>query len=332
MRLMATPPKRNNNSAPKVSVIIPAYRVAPFIRETLDSVLAQSFADYEIIIINDGSPDTAELETVLADYNDLIYVKQENRGAGAARNEGLRRASGELVAFLDGDDIWYPDFLSEQVRLLESNGGYDLVYADAMKFGDPEREGHTSMEESPSRGEVTFSSLLSGRCSVITSAVVARRQPIAAVGLFDENFPNSQDFDLWLRLIRDGGARMTYQRKSLVGRRIYPGSLAADPIKSFGGELRVLDKVAARSDLTPQERATLERTVVKRRATMAVIEGKRALVRGDFATASNQFAQANRCLHRFKLTLVLLGLKIAPRWLQRLEQRRTPESHLLYSR
>src|SRR5215472_1596311 len=195
---MATPPKRNNNSPPKVSVIIPAYRVAPFIHETLDSVLAQSFKDLEIIIINDGSPDTTELEDVLANYNGLIYLKQENKGAGAARNEGLRRARGEVVAFLDGDDIWYPDFLSEQLRLLESDGGYDLVYADATKFGDPEREGHTSMEESPSRGEVTFSSLLSGRCSVITSTVVARRQPIATVGLFDENFPNSQDFDLWL--------------------------------------------------------------------------------------------------------------------------------------
>jgi len=109
---------------PVVSVIIPAYNVAPFIGDTLRSVLAQTFSEYEVIIINDGSPDTVELESVLAPYLDrIIYLKQENQGAGAARNTGLRAARGEFVAFLDGDDQWLPAFLEKQLKLIRSGPG-----------------------------------------------------------------------------------------------------------------------------------------------------------------------------------------------------------------
>src|SRR5262245_33441277 len=98
-----------SKQSPSVSVIIPAYNIAPFIAEALESVLAQTFTDYEIIVVNDGSPDTEELERVLAPYLSRIrYFKQENQGAGAARNAGLNVATGEYVAFLDGDDVWYP--------------------------------------------------------------------------------------------------------------------------------------------------------------------------------------------------------------------------------
>src|ERR1041385_762350 len=99
---------------PVVSVIIPAYKVAPFIRETLDSVFAQTFTDFEVIVINDGSPDTVDLENAIENYRHAItYLKQANQGAGAARNAGLRVARGHFVAFLDGDDLWLPNFLSE---------------------------------------------------------------------------------------------------------------------------------------------------------------------------------------------------------------------------
>src|SRR5258708_17999800 len=93
------------SEGPMVSVIRPAYNVAPFIGEALDSVLAQTFTDYEIIVINDGSPDSEKLEHVLEPYwRGIIYLKQENRGAGAARNAGLKAARGKFVAFLDADD------------------------------------------------------------------------------------------------------------------------------------------------------------------------------------------------------------------------------------
>src|SRR5262252_9042330 len=89
------------NHVPTVSIIVPAYNVAPFISETLDSVFSQTFKDFEVIVINDGSPDTRELESTLERYLDRItYLKQANRGAAAARNAGLAVARGEFVAFL----------------------------------------------------------------------------------------------------------------------------------------------------------------------------------------------------------------------------------------
>src|SRR5882762_7560487 len=115
---------------PRVSIIIPAYNVAPFIRETLASVFAQTFTDFEVIIINDGSPDSEEFELAIKPYRERIrYLKQENRGASAARNAGLRAAGGELIAFLDADDLWSPNYLAEQLKFMREQD-CDLVCAD----------------------------------------------------------------------------------------------------------------------------------------------------------------------------------------------------------
>src|ERR1700745_3077470 len=93
--------------SPRVSVVIPAYQVAPYIAETLESVFAQTFTDYEVIVVNDGSPDTDELHHAIQPYRErLSYVTRQNGGCSAARNSGLRVARGELVAFLDADDLW----------------------------------------------------------------------------------------------------------------------------------------------------------------------------------------------------------------------------------
>ena len=110
------PQTRHSDTAPAISVITPAYNAAKYIGEALDSVLNQTYASHEVIVINDGSPDTNELERQIRKYPATIhYIKQENRGAAAARNAGLRCARGEYVAFLDADDRWLPNFLAEQL-------------------------------------------------------------------------------------------------------------------------------------------------------------------------------------------------------------------------
>lgn len=316
--------KPADTKAPAVSVVIPAYNVAPFIGEALDSVMAQTFTDFETIVINDGSPDTQELERVLEPYMErIIYLKQENGGAGAARNAGLRVARGEFVAFLDADDAWLPNFLSEQVTFIKSGEGYDFVYADAVLFGDSPKAKGTIMQREPSVGPLTFESLLGERCIVNTSSVVARRQPILDVGLFDETLRNSQDFDLWARLAKRDGARMSYQKKVLVRHRVRAGSLASDGINSVEGELKVLDKISRRSDLTTSERSTLARTVALRRASVAVDWGKRRLQEGDFAAARLSFEHAYDYYRSTKLRVVLLWLRLSPRTLQHFYRLRT---------
>lgn len=304
---------------PTVSVIIPAYMVAPYIAETLDSVLAQTFEDYEVVVVNDGSPDTAELERALAPYVERItYVRQENRGAGAARNNGLRHARGRYVAFLDGDDLWLPDFLSELVALIESGGGHDLVYADALLFGDSPLAGTKYTDTCPSEGEVTLESLLAERCHIITSGVVARRRPIIEVGMFDESLRNSQDFDLWARLAKRPGARMTYSTRVLLRHRKYRTSLSASAFNTIGGLLKVFEKISRRDDLTPGERRALEQTVALRSASIELERGKVRLLDGDFTAAASSVATANDYFQSWKLRLILFWLRVAPRLLRRL--------------
>ena len=307
------------DAKPAISVIIPVYNVASFIGQALESVFAQTFTSFEVIVINDGSPDTARLEQEIAKYRDsIVYLSQPNRGAGAARNAGLRIARGEYVAFLDGDDIWLPQFLEEQLKLIGSGGGYDLVYADAIYFGDSSNEGATYMTLNPSHGDVTFEKLLCSECNIVTSTVLARREPIIRIGCFDERFPNSQDFDLWLRLIRDANAKITYQKKVLVRRRMYEGSLASDPIRSYSGELAVLDNVRSRTDLTVEENKLLERIARKRHSRIEVLKGKRLLAVGDFQTATESFFAAKQYQPSMKLSAVLLGMRIAPRMLRQI--------------
>src|ERR1700730_233454 len=156
------------NLMPRVSVIIPAYNTAHYIEATLESVLAQTFPDYEVIVVNDGSPDTPALERVILKYESRIrYIKQENRGLAGARNTGIRLARGELLAFLDSDDIWVPDYLASQLKLFEETPSLDVVYSDALHFGDPALAGKTYMQTCPSNGPVTLENLINEDCQVI---------------------------------------------------------------------------------------------------------------------------------------------------------------------
>src|SRR5690348_1054941 len=112
-----------------MSVIVPVYQASEYISAALDSVLAQTVSGLEIIVVNDGSPDTEELERVLEPYREwIVYIYQENGGPSAARNAGIRAAHGRYIAFLDADDYWQSAYLSSQLSFLEVNSGVDLVY------------------------------------------------------------------------------------------------------------------------------------------------------------------------------------------------------------
>ena len=318
------PSSLQESPRPAVSVIVAAYNAAEFIGDTMASVFAQTFGGFEIVVVNDGSPDTAELEAALAPYLDrIVYAKQENRGAGAARNRALRGARAPLVAFLDADDQWLPTYLEEQVAFLDA-GGYDLVYADAEIFGDSPDASRTFMETAPSEGAVNFANLVSGRCNVITSGVVARKALVLEVGLFDEGLRNSQDFDLWIRMIR-AGARAGYRRKVLLRYRQHAGSLSGDAANRVARELIVLDKIET-YDLTPEERAEVSRARERVRAGVELETGKLHLARGRFEEAREAFKRASSFHKSWKLRALVLALRVAPRLVLRLTRRRLPDS------
>lgn len=315
---------------PKVSVIIPAYNVAPYIGETLDSVFGQTLADCEVIVINDGSPDMEELERALKPHLKRIKcIKQENRGASAARNAGLRAARGEFVAFLDADDLWLPNYLDEQIKFIRERN-CDLVCADAEVFSDSSSEKETYMEslmpDAPPTGDVTFIGLLSAKQSLITSGVVVRRTAVLEVGLFDEALRNSQDFDLWLRLARHG-TRMAYQRRTLLRYRGRANSLSGDEVNVHRRELRLLDKVEREYELSPAERADVISVIERRRAILEFELGKLYLAQGDFGHARESFGKANRSRWSWKTQAALGFSRLAPRLMQSLYQRRIGDAY-----
>lgn len=297
--------------APTVTVITTAYNVSAFIGEALSSIFAQTFTDYEVVVVNDGSEDEQELNAALAPYREsIVYVSQQNRGVAAARNSGLQIARGRYAAFLDADDIWEPDFLKQQVEFIEREG-YDLVYTDALLFGDRCFEGRTFMDIAPSHGEVTFRSLISGECNIIGSAVLARREALVDAGLFDEGLRNAQDFDLWIRMTL-GSARLGYQRRVLARYRYREGSLSGDAVNRINRELRVFRKILAEYDITREQYLDVERAVRRCERELNLVRGKEHLARREFACALKHFRQASAAQSNWKLRLSCLMLSVAP--------------------
>lgn len=298
-------------AAPTVSVIIPTYKTAQYIAACLDSVFAQTYQDLEAVVVNDGSPDTPELEKALEPYRDrIVYIKQENKRTAGARNNAIRHARGEFVAFLDSDDVWMPDHLASQLELFAKDPSVDLTYSNGL-VGERGQE-REFMLRCPSRGEATFASLLVERCQIPISTVVARKQAIINAGMFDEKLARCDDYDMWVRAAFYG-AKIAYTRKVQaympVGR---PGSLSSSRARLAEGYWAILEKYKQMLPLKDAERAIVEKRAAEIKARYLLEEGKNKLDQCQFDEARKLFSEANGYLHRPSLTLALIGLTIAP--------------------
>lgn len=297
--------------SPKVSVIIPAYNISEFISDTLDSVLAQTFKNFEIIVVNDGSKDTVELEKVLENYADkIVYGRQKNLGASEARNAAICLSRGELIAFLDGDDLWFPNCLEKQVEFLEENH-LDMVYCDAELFGDNFFKGNTYMETTPSSGEVNPISLINASCNVITSGTMVTRKILEKVNLFDTGLRRAQDFDLWFRLAKHG-AKIVYQRNILAKYRESSNSLSGSYLQRVERSIGILNFIREKYELTPAEHKALERQLEFSQADVELEKRKLNLIKGDYDEARKQIGRANLYYRKPKLLLLKLLLQISP--------------------
>ncbi|HEX7316872.1 MAG TPA: glycosyltransferase family 2 protein [Pyrinomonadaceae bacterium] len=194
--------------SPRVSVVMPAYNAGRYIAESVESVRGQTFQDWELVVVDDGSEDDtrAVVEAYAASDARVRYVRRPNGGQAAARNTGLARARGSLVAFLDADDLWLPEKLEAQLAVLERTG-VDLVYSDGYFFSDEEVELDERFDILPgeARGAEMFRTLFASN-RIGTLSVLVKRGALDAVGLFDEDraYQNCEDYDLWLRLAKWG--------------------------------------------------------------------------------------------------------------------------------
>ena len=199
---------------PVVSVVTATYNCARFLARAVDSVLAQTLREVELIVVDDGSTDATP--AIMRRYRDdprVCHSRQENRGPAAARNSGIRRARAPLVAFLDADDVWLPEKLERQVPRFAADPNVAVVYARRLRIDE---EGCPLSAEQPSlcRGDVLRPLFLKN--FICLSSAVVRREALDWSGLFDERIlrPSCEDYDLWLRLARD--YRFDYVDEPLV--------------------------------------------------------------------------------------------------------------------
>jgi glycosyltransferase involved in cell wall biosynthesis len=181
---------------PLVSVIIPSYNRREMLLQAVAAVLAQTFTDYELIVVDDGSTDNTP--AALAPYTGAItLLTGDNKGVSAARNDGVARARGEYVAFLDSDDLWLPDKLSRQVSFLAAHPEVLVCQTEEIWIKNGRRINPAKKHRKPS-GMIFFPSL--ALCLVSPSAVMIKKTFFREIGGFDEMLPACEDYDLWLRI------------------------------------------------------------------------------------------------------------------------------------
>ncbi|MFA5038110.1 MAG: glycosyltransferase family A protein [Candidatus Omnitrophota bacterium] len=182
----------------KVDIIIPVFNGSKYIAEAVESALGQTYIEKEIFVVDDGSTDNTK--QVLSKYEDKIrYIYQENRGVAAARNAGIQAGNGEYIAFLDSDDIWFPDKLEKQIAVLEKNQLAGFVYCDNY-FVDGEG---TRLKDYPYRMPFIKGNILPDLfCGyfIITSSLIMRRSCFEWVGYFDDLLKVGEDYAFFLKL------------------------------------------------------------------------------------------------------------------------------------
>jgi glycosyltransferase involved in cell wall biosynthesis len=228
-------------TCPTVSVIIPTYNRARYVVEAVESVFAQTFKDYEVIVVDDGSTDNTK--QVLEPYRGRIrYVRQENRGLAAARNRGVREARGELVAFLDSDDCWEPRMLEGILKTFEKHPDVGAVFVaerEMDKDGQPRERVHT--KRSPGLF-FTPESMVSKDTGVgCGRPPVVRKKWLDALGGFDESMRSAVDCEMWIRY--SFHVPMILHPEPLVRRRVHEGHLSGDRGVNAEHWLRILEKL-----------------------------------------------------------------------------------------
>jgi len=280
---MTSPRQQVNKEPAKVSVIMPAYNGEKYIAESIRSVLAQTYLDWEMIVVDDGSIDrTSEIARDFSSQDKrIIYVSQQNGGQGRARNTGIRMARGEVIAFLDQDDLWLKEKLELQLKAMKEANA-DVIFSDGFIFQDED-----SADESTTcaawfsalRGKVDGASMLGYLLTlnrIPTLSALVRRERIEGVGLFEEDrrYQNCDDYDLWLKLAESGAIFFGTSEK-LVRYRLHSNQHSRDSSRMNKSEIGVLEKPWR---LTPADQRIKEKrlSALRRELVVALINDGKA--------------------------------------------------------
>lgn len=237
---------------PRVSVVIPLYQTERFIGEALNSVIAQTFRDFEVIVVDDGSKDNGPAIARNTGDSRIRVVSQANRGLAGARNTGIRNAIGEIIALLDADDIWEPRKLELHVAHLDGNPSADVSFC-ASKLIDEERE-DVGLVQSPITRDFEESDFFCRNPIGNGSVPVLRRAALDRIEFFDnsrgwncwfnEDFRQSEDVECWMRLKAVAGCAFAYIEQPLTLYRVNSGGLSANVDAQLASWHKFRDAVA----------------------------------------------------------------------------------------
>jgi len=180
---------------PKISVIIPTYNRLELLKRSIDSIFNQTYKDFELIVVDDGSTDKTK-EFCLND-NRIIYLHQENQGVSAARNSGIKISKGEWITFLDSDDEWLPNKLEKQMEYAKNNPNIKIIHSNEIWIRNGVRV-NEKFKHKKMGGWIYKNSL--PLCLISPSVVIIKKELLDEVGVFDTSFTYAEDYDLWLRI------------------------------------------------------------------------------------------------------------------------------------
>jgi glycosyltransferase involved in cell wall biosynthesis len=239
-------------NSPLVSVVIPVYNVERFIKTCLDSVLAQSYENLEVLVVDDGSPDQSI--SVVEQYNDqrLRIIRQKNRGLAGARNTGIREARGDFIALLDSDDFWSADKIQKHVAVMVANPKCGLSFS-ASVFVDENGESLNRLQEPFNKKDFNSPQIFCrnpiGNGSVpmvarsVFDQIAFKSAGVQHLQYFDESLRQSEDIDCWTRITLQTATEFHYIDQPLTFYRLNSGGLSANVDKQFETWERVLAKV-----------------------------------------------------------------------------------------
>jgi hypothetical protein len=272
-----------------VSVITPAWNAAAFLTETLDSVVGQTFADWEMLVVDDGSSD--ETPRIVASYAQrdarIRLLRQANAGPSAARNRAMREARGKFFALLDSDDRWAPGFLAAQLDVFERHPDTALVTANGYFLGGP-FDGRPTRPLAAGHPILPLMELIANESAVFIMTVF-RREVCETIGGFDERQWRSEDYDFWLRAAA-AGFRFRRNPAPLGWYRVRGNSLSRDRARMIAGILETFGKVRPLCAADHGACAALDAQVTRFERELLLEEAKAALEQGNPALAAERLA------------------------------------------
>ena len=289
-----------------ISVVIPTYNAAQFIAEAISSVLGQTYTDFEVIVIDDGSIDNTS-DIISNQFQNIGYFRIPNQGASKARNYGIQRARGEFVAFLDADDLWLPEKLEKQLDAFRRDPDLMMVFTDNRVFdSDGVKEPPFLKSERLMKGDVVRNIFLYSR--VTTSTVMVRKKVFDEVGLFEEGLKVAEDDNLWMRIALR--YRIGLVDEVLVHYRNTENSLSRSPDKLFGGALKNVELIERKY---PDLERRLGRPLIRRKKSDIYSSwGYHHFSGGDHGAARRLYWRSFVCYPRIR-SAIYCFMSIFPR-------------------